>query len=93
MELLTTSIVNKILHLPTVRMKEVAGRDECYLYVDALRTLFDLDGAAKAPEAAGAADADAAPPVAFPEAGREGRAPAQPGARRDPGADLAAGDA
>jgi hypothetical protein len=24
-------------------MKEVAGRDQCYLYVDAMRTLFDLD--------------------------------------------------
>lgn len=42
-DLLTTSIVNKILHAPTVKMKEVAGRDECYLYVDAVRALFDLD--------------------------------------------------
>ena len=41
--MLTTSIVNKILHVPTVSMKEVAGRDQCYLYVDAVRTLFDLD--------------------------------------------------
>ncbi|MBE0528961.1 MAG: glutamyl-tRNA reductase, partial [Thermoleophilia bacterium] len=44
-EMLTASIVNKILHVPTVKMKEVAGRDQCYLYVDAVRTLFDLDGA------------------------------------------------
>ena len=43
-EMLTNSIVNKILHMPTVKMKEVAGRDQCYLYVDAVRTLFDLDG-------------------------------------------------
>jgi glutamyl-tRNA reductase len=43
-ELLTSSIVNKILHLPTVTMKQVAGRDECYLYVDAVRTLFGLNG-------------------------------------------------
>ncbi len=43
-ELLTTSIVNKILHVPTVRMKELAGREECCLYMDAVRTLFDLDG-------------------------------------------------
>mgnify|MGYP000888012665 CR=1 FL=1 len=42
-EMLTSSIVNKILHVPTVKMKEVAGRDQCYLYVDAVRTLFDLD--------------------------------------------------
>ncbi|HEY5387977.1 MAG TPA: glutamyl-tRNA reductase [Thermoleophilia bacterium] len=51
-EMLTTSIVNKILHMPTVKMKEVAGRDQCYLYVDAVRTLFDLDGGEAAPEAA-----------------------------------------
>ena len=43
-ELLTTSIVNKILHTPTVKMKEAAGRQECYLYTDALRTLFGLNG-------------------------------------------------
>ena len=43
-ELLTSSIVNKILHAPTVRMKEAAGRDDCYLYVDAVRTLFGLNG-------------------------------------------------
>ncbi len=42
-EMLTASIVNKILHAPTVKMKEVAGRDQCYLYVDAVRTLFGLD--------------------------------------------------
>jgi hypothetical protein len=42
--MLTASIVNKILHMPTVKMKEVAGSQECYLYVDAVRTLFDLRG-------------------------------------------------
>jgi len=61
-EMLTASIVNKILHVPTVKMKEVAGRDQCYLYVDAVRTLFDLDdeettGEASADERAGAARA------------------------------------
>ena len=54
-EMLTTSIVNKILHMPTVKMKEAAGRDECYLYVDAVRTLFDLSGNGDAP-AEGAPD-------------------------------------
>ena len=43
-DMLTSSIVNKILHMPTVKMKEVAGGQECYLYVDAVRTLFDLSG-------------------------------------------------
>ena len=42
-EMLAASIVNKILHLPTVRMKEIAVRDEGYLYVEALRELFGLD--------------------------------------------------
>ena len=48
-EMITTSIVNKILHMPTVKMKEVAGSDECYLYVDAVRTLFDLSRNGDAP--------------------------------------------
>ena len=51
-DMLTTSIVNKILHVPTVKMKEVAGRDQCYLYVDAVRTLFDLDADEAKDEAA-----------------------------------------
>lgn len=50
-EMLTSSIVNKILHAPTVGMKEVAGRDECYLYVDAVRTLFGLNGSSAPREA------------------------------------------
>ncbi len=45
-EQLTTAIVNKILHLPTVRMKELAAERDAYVYVEALRRLFDLDGAA-----------------------------------------------
>jgi len=60
-EMLTTSIVNKILHMPTVKMKEVAGRDQCYLYVDAVRTLFDLDGGEAEPEAQAAEAAAEAP--------------------------------
>lgn len=42
-EFLTTSIVNKILHAPTVKMKELAGREECSLYTAATRTLFGLE--------------------------------------------------
>ncbi len=48
-EQLTTAIVNKILHVPTVRMKELAAEPDAYVYVDALRRLFDLDGAAPKP--------------------------------------------
>lgn len=51
-ELVITSIVNKILHVPTARMKDVAGRDECYLYVEAMRELFDLDDAEATADAA-----------------------------------------
>jgi len=60
-EILTMSIVNKILHTPTVRMKEAAERDECYLYVDAVRMLFELDGseAAEAEDEAAGAESEA----------------------------------
>ena len=44
-EQLTAAIVNKILHAPTVRMKELAAEPDAYVYVDALRRLFDLDDA------------------------------------------------
>jgi len=72
-DMLTTSIVNKILHVPTVKMKEVAGRDQCYLYVDAVRTLFDLDAEADGEEPA-AGDGAAQPPAAA-EADGEPSAP------------------
>jgi len=58
-DMLTASIVNKILHMPTVKMKEVAGSQECYLYVDAVRTLFDLRINGSAPERGGDAAAGA----------------------------------
>jgi glutamyl-tRNA reductase len=59
-EMLTASIVNKILHVPTVKMKEVAGQDQCYLYVDAVRTLFDLETGEDGEAPAGGASQDAA---------------------------------
>jgi len=103
-ELLTSSIVNKILHLPTVTMKDVAGRDECYLYVDAVRTLFGLDGngdgrAGARGEAHGAGEAGGARPgtaaaetAAGSEAGAAGGTAEEAGARRPaPGAGGDAG--
>jgi glutamyl-tRNA reductase len=42
-ESLTSQIVNKLLHSPTVRMKEAAAAADGVLYADALRHLFDLD--------------------------------------------------
>jgi len=40
---LTQGIVNKLLHSPTVRLKEAAGSARGDLYTDALASLFDLD--------------------------------------------------
>jgi glutamyl-tRNA reductase len=47
---LTEGIVNKLLHEPTVRLKEAAGTARGELYADALAALFDLpDGIAGGP--------------------------------------------
>jgi glutamyl-tRNA reductase len=42
-EALTAQIVNKLLHPPTVRLKEAADDGEGGLYADAVRHLFGLD--------------------------------------------------
>jgi glutamyl-tRNA reductase len=42
-EALTSGIVNKLLHEPTVRLKDAAGTARGELYADALASLFDLD--------------------------------------------------
>lgn len=36
-------VVEKILHAPTVRMKQLAGDDQGHDYAELMRTLFDLD--------------------------------------------------
>ena len=41
-EALTSQIVNKLLHLPTVRMKEAAAASGGLIYADAVRHLFGL---------------------------------------------------
>ena len=41
-EQLTRGIVNKLLHEPTVRLKDAAGTARGELYADALVALFDL---------------------------------------------------
>ena len=38
-------VVDKLLHTPTVRVKELADAPEGLSYADALRELFDLDQA------------------------------------------------
>jgi len=39
---LTTRLVNKILHLPTRRLKDAAAEGQGYAYAEAVRYLFDL---------------------------------------------------
>jgi glutamyl-tRNA reductase len=39
----TSQILNKLLHLPTVRMKEAAIGSDGTLYADAVRHLFGLE--------------------------------------------------
>jgi glutamyl-tRNA reductase len=42
-EALTRGIVAKLLHDPTVRVKEAAGSGRGQIYADALTALFDLE--------------------------------------------------
>ncbi|MGI8420962.1 MAG: glutamyl-tRNA reductase, partial [Gaiellaceae bacterium] len=39
----TTQILNKLLHLPTIRMKEAAAASDGLVYADAVRHLFGLE--------------------------------------------------
>jgi glutamyl-tRNA reductase len=45
LESVTSQILNKLLHLPTVRMKEAAARDAGREYADVVRHLFGLEEA------------------------------------------------
>lgn len=40
---LTTRLVNKLLHFPTVRLKDAAASGQGHAYAEALRYLFDLE--------------------------------------------------
>jgi glutamyl-tRNA reductase len=44
-ELLARAIASRLLHEPTLRIKDAADRDDVYLQVSALRELFGLDAA------------------------------------------------
>ena len=48
-EALTSQIVAKLLHLPTVRMKEAAAAADGPDYSEAVRHLFDLEGDDRSP--------------------------------------------
>jgi glutamyl-tRNA reductase len=39
---LTTRLVNKLLHTPTLRLKDAAASGQGHIYAEALRYLFDL---------------------------------------------------
>ena len=43
LESVTQQMLNKLLHLPTVRMKEAAAGADGATYADAVRHLFGLD--------------------------------------------------
>jgi glutamyl-tRNA reductase len=58
-------VVDKLLHAPTVRVKELAGSPGGDAYEDALRVLFDLDPAVVA--AVTLADTDPGAPSAKPD--------------------------
>ncbi len=66
---LARSVVGRLLHEPTLRMRRSVGEDDAYLYVQTLRELFALDpGRAAAVEDAGAESEPA--PVASLDAHR-----------------------
>lgn len=45
---LTTRLVNKLLHKPTLRLKDAAAAGQGHIYAEALRYLFDLEEAHEA---------------------------------------------
>ncbi|SCK51717.1 glutamyl-tRNA reductase [Streptomyces sp. WMMB 322] len=59
-------VVDKLLHAPTVRVKELAGEPGGAAYADALRELFDLD-----PQTVAAVSSPGAPSVPEPTASPE----------------------
>ena len=58
-EALTRSIVGRLLHEPTLRLRRSVGHDDSYVYVQAMRELFALE-----PEAAGVDEDDRVEPAA-----------------------------
>lgn len=65
---LTRSLINKLLHAPTVRLREAAGNGRGTTVLDTVRYLFELDAPAGPPDAAdGPAPGAAAEPGAHGE--------------------------
>jgi glutamyl-tRNA reductase len=55
LELMARAIVSRLLHDPTIRLKDSEG-DRAYVYLDALRELFALEGSDAATEEPTSAD-------------------------------------
>jgi glutamyl-tRNA reductase len=55
LELMARAVVSRLLHVPTLRLKDSEG-DRAYVYVDALRELFALEGSEAATEPTASAD-------------------------------------
>jgi hypothetical protein len=55
LELMARALMSRLLHEPTLRLKGSEG-DRAYVYVDALRDLFALDGSDAAGEPEQSAD-------------------------------------
>jgi glutamyl-tRNA reductase len=53
-EAFSRRLTNKILHVPTTRLQDLAARDDTYVYVRAVRRLFALDEQDHAPTDGGA---------------------------------------
>ncbi|HXW45580.1 MAG TPA: glutamyl-tRNA reductase [Streptosporangiaceae bacterium] len=81
-------VADKLLHAPTVRVKELAGSPAADSYEDALRVLFDLDPAVV--QAVAQADPLLAPPPAGPA--RAAQPAAQGKVRQAAGEGRTAGD-
>jgi glutamyl-tRNA reductase len=71
---LTRSLLNKLLHTPTVRLREAAGNGRGTAVLDTLRYLFELDAAAEAAAPARTQN-DATPPAAAGDPDGEPSAP------------------
>jgi glutamyl-tRNA reductase len=56
-------VVSRLIHMPTVRVKELAGMPGGHTYAEALRELFDLDPAGAPAAAAVAVETTTAPAV------------------------------
>src|SRR4051794_38920221 len=44
MQAMARAVASRLLHEPTLRLKRSSGEDDAYVYVNALRELFGLDG-------------------------------------------------